>query len=187
MQQEDLLSLEELTQILSIPRDTVAFWIEEGLLKPVPFGDSVRFRFEDVEVLVKKNLVSSERGYHILIIEDDALVGTSLKNFLEKSGYEVTVIPVGLAALDTSMRGSFDLLLTDVRMPGMNGIETVKAVRELRNQFGLPKLPEIIITAYEDEGVREEAARLGIADFILKPFELIDLISAIERNLKHAV
>ncbi len=186
MSQEDLLSVEDLTQILDVSPDTIRSWIEQGLLKPVPSSDVVKFRFEDVQALAGKRFASQEYGFRILIIEDDPLVGQSLKVLLQKSGFEATTVPIGLAALDSVVRETFDLILADVRMPGMNGIETLKAIRELRSQFELPRLPEIIITAYEDEEIRQEAARMGISDFILKPFDLKELISVIERNLKHA-
>lgn len=185
MSQEDLLSIEDLTQILSVSRATIDSWVEEGLLKPIRTGDSVRFCFEDIQALAGKHLASRERSSRVLIIEDDSLVGDSLKTLLERSGFETAVVPVGLAALDFVLKETWDLILTDVRMPGMNGIETLKAIRELRTQFGLPAIPEVVLTAYEDDKVREEATRMGISDFILKPFDFKELISAIERNLKH--
>ena len=186
MSQEDLLSLEDISQILNVSCDTVNSWVEQGILKPVRVGDSFKFRFEDVQALAQERLASSERSFRILIIDDDSLVGNSLKHLLEKSGYEVQVVSIGLAALDVASGADFDLILTDVRMPGMNGIETLKAIRDIRTQFGKPALPEIVITAYEDQEVREQAARMGVSEFILKPFEFNELITAIERNLQHA-
>ncbi len=176
------------SQILSVSRDMIGSWIEQGLLKPVPVpaGDSVQFRFEDIQTLAGKRLVLRERTHRILIIEDDSLVGDSLRTLLEKSGFEASVIPLGLAALDSAIRETFDLILADIRMPGMNGLETLKAIRELRNQFGLPQVSEVIVTAYEDEQIRIEAACMGITDFILKPFDFKELLSALERNVKHA-
>ena len=183
---EDLLSIEELIQILDVPRSIVESWMGSGVLKPVQTGEPLKFRFEDVRLLAQKYLNASQRNFRILVVEDDPLVGNSLKNLLEKSGYEAQVVPLGLVALDVASGQNFDLILADVRMPGMNGIETLKAIRELRTKFGKRRVPEIIITAYEDEAVREEAARMDISDFILKPFELKDLISVIERHLQHA-
>ncbi len=185
MEPDDLISSEDLTQILDISPDSLTNWIEQGLLKPVAVGDSVRFHVEDIQALIA-NHPDSRRTSRILVIEDDSLVGNSLRALLAKSGFEVTVIPIGLAVLDSAARETFDLILTDVRMPGMNGIETLKAIRELRCQFGLSRLPEIVITAYEDEAVREEATRMGISDFLLKPFDNQQLISVIRKNLSHA-
>lgn len=186
MDPDDLLSSDDLTQILNIPPDTLASWIEQGLLKPITAGDTVRFHVENIRALAASHLASEGHGSRILVIEDDPLVAKSLKVLLEKSGFEVMVVPVGLAVLDFAAREPFDLILTDIKMPGMNGIETLKAIRELRSQFGLPQLPEIVLTAYEDDKIREETKRMGISDFLLKPFDFNDLMSAIARNLKHA-
>lgn len=186
MSQEDFLSLEDVVQILNVSRDQINSWTEQGILTPVRTGDSVQFRFEDVRAMVQKRLPSSGHSFRILIIDDDSLVSCSLKNLLEKSGYEAQVVPLGLAALDIASGENFDLILADVRMPGMNGIETLKAVREVRAQFGKAQVPEIILTAYEDPEVREEARRLRVREFILKPFEFEELIAAIERNVQHA-
>lgn len=184
MSQEDFLSIDDLTHILSVSRDTVYSWIEQGFLRPVSPDEPARFRVEDIQELVREHPSLPAQGSRVLIIEDDTLVGNSLKTLLEKSGFEVRVVPVGLAALDPVLREPFDLVLADVRMPGMNGIQTLKAIRELRRQFGLEEVPEIIMTAYDDENVRAEAMRMGISDFILKPFDFKQLIAAIERNLK---
>lgn len=186
MSQEDFLSVKDLTRILSVSHDTVYSWIDQGFLRPVSLDEPVQFRVEDVQELVKQHLPSSAHSSRVLIIDDDILVGNSLKILLEKSGFEVVVVPIGLAALDPILREPFDLVLADVRMPGMNGIQTLKAIRELRHQFALEEVPEIIITAYDDENVRAEATRMGISDFILKPFDFKELIAAIESNLKHA-
>lgn len=187
LSQEDLLSIEDVAKILEVSRTIIDSWAKQGLLKPIRDGGSLKFRFEDVRAFAQNYLKASERNFQILIVDDDDLVGISLKNLLEKSGYRARIAPLGLAALDFATQEAFDLILADVRMPGMNGIETLKAIRELRTQFGKPRIPEIIITAYEDEAVRAEAARMGIDDFILKPFDFKDLISAIERHVPHAV
>ena len=126
---------------------------------------------------------SSKARKKILVIDDDRLVGESLRNLLEKLGFEVTVAPVGLRALDLVSRIPVDLIVSDIRMPYMGGIETLKAIRELRRDLGLPSIPEIVITAFDEESVREEAERMGIRDFILKPFDMKDFMDALERYL----
>ena len=89
----------------------------------------------------------------------------------------------GDEALELLSRDAFDLILTDVRMPKMNGLETLKAIRKLRNQFGKPPLPEIILTAYEDPEAIQEAKALGVREFLLKPFEVGEFVNALQRNL----
>jgi len=182
-QQEDLLSIREVIDILSVPRQTVNQWIENGTLVPVRMAGAMRFRPEDVRTLFERQGNGGSKG-RILVIDDDPLVGRSLKILLERAGYQTEVASIGLAALDAVSSQSFDLILTDIRMPGMNGIETLKAIRQLRRELGRAPLPEIVITAYyEDEEVKGEAESLGVKGFILKPFGIEELLTAIERNV----
>lgn len=182
-QREDLLSIREVIDILSVPRQTVNQWIQDGTLVPVRMAGAHRFRPEDVRTLFERQGNGGSKG-RILVVDDDPLVGRSLKILLERAGYQTEVASIGLAALDAVSSQNFDLILTDIRMPGMNGIETLKAVRELRRELGRPPLPEIVITAYyEDEDIKEEAGRLGVKGFILKPFGIEELMSAIEGSL----
>ena len=98
-------------------------------------------------------------------------------------GLEVVHVTLGLAALDFIARRAFDLVIADIRMPGMNGLETLKAIRTLRSQFQKPLIPEIVITAYDDSAVKKEASRMGVRAFFLKPFELHEFVAAIEKIL----
>jgi excisionase family DNA binding protein len=181
--EEHLLSIREVIDVLSVPRHTIHQWIEKGTLIPVRMAGALRFRPEDVRALFERE-GNGGSGGRILVIDDDPLVGKSLKNLLETNGYEAQVASLGLAALDFASRERFDLIVTDIRMPGMNGTETLKAIRRIRSLSGKPPLPEIVITAFEDGAVKEEVQRLGVSDFILKPFEIEELLTALERNLK---
>ena len=185
MTQEHLLSIREVIDILNVPRHTIHQWIEKGTLAPVRMAGVLRFRPEDIRALFEREGNGGSRG-RILVIDDDPLVGKSLKHLLETNGYETRIASIGLAALDLASRELFDLIVTDIRMPGMNGIETLKAIRRIRSLSGKPSLPEIVITAYEDGTVREEARKLGVSDFILKPFEIAELLTALERSLRPA-
>jgi len=181
--EEDLLTIREVIDILSVPRQTVNQWIENGTLVPVRMAGAMRFRPEDVRTLFERQGNGGSKG-RILVIDDDPLVGRSLKTLLERAGYQTEVASIGLAALDAVSSQSFDLILADIRMPGMNGIETLKAIRQLRHELGRAPLPEIVITAYyEDEEVKGEAESLGVKGFILKPFGIEELLTAIERNV----
>lgn len=184
MAQEQLLSIQEVTQILEIPESMVQHWIKKGILHPVSAEGVWHFYPQDIRDLFEERQAGAgARKNRILIIDDDPLVGESLRKLLEKTRYEARVASVGLAALDLVSRESFDLILTDIRMPGMDGIETLKAIRALRNSAGKPPLPEIVITAYFDEKIRKEAGALGVRGFILKPFEITELLSALEKIL----
>lgn len=181
-QPENLLTLREVINILNVPRHTIYQWIEKGILVPVRKAGVLRFRPEDVRIVFEEEGNGDVRG-RVLIIDDDPLVGRSLEILLEQNGYEPQVASLGLAALDLASRERFDLIITDIRMPGMNGIETLNAIRKMQNLLGKPPIPEIVITAFDEETTREEVRRLGIRDLILKPFEIEELLTALERNL----
>lgn len=181
---ENLLSVSDAARILEIPPAKVHQWVKRGSLPAVRMGGEIYFRPEAVRALFEEqNTVPPRKKHRILIVDDDLLVGESLKNLLLKAGYDAAVVSIGLAALDLVVREDFDLIIADIRMPGMNGLETLKAIRELRRQFKRPPFPEVILTAYDDESVRQEAHRMGIPDFILKPFQLDEFLSILKKTL----
>ena len=119
----------------------------------------------------------------ILVIDDEALVIESLKKLLKKKGYDVSIAKNGLEAMQRVEEGDFDLIVSDIRMPDMNGIEIIKKIREYLKQNGKGSVPEILITGYASKENLEEAKKLNVADYIYKPFNIKDFLDVIERNL----
>ena len=119
----------------------------------------------------------------ILVIDDEALVIESLKKLLKKKGYDVSIAKNGLEAMQRIEEGDFDLIVSDIRMPDMNGIEIIKKIREYLKQNGKGSVPEILITGYASKENLEEAKKLNVADYIYKPFNIKDFLDVIERNL----
>ena len=182
--QEELLTLHEAAQILSVPPRRLHQWIKEGALTPLRVGGEFRIRPEDLRLLSKDETAPGGRlKKRILVLEDDPLVAGSLRVLLEKSGFEVLTASIGLAALDLAGRSRFDLVISDIRMPGMNGIQALQAIRDLRAQFGAAPVPEIILTAYDDPAVRREAEAMGVRDFVLKPFEIEPFLALVKTRL----
>ena len=110
----------------------------------------------------------------ILIVDDEASIREVLSTFLEDIGYETKAVPDGENAINWLRHEKPDLILLDVRMPGMSGIEVLKNARQL-----YPDMPVIMISGYADEDQAREALQEGAYDFFLKPFEL----SVIEARL----
>lgn len=133
--------------------------------------------------LTPQPMKTPSRKKRILLVEDDPLVGESIKTLLEKEGYDVRLVTLGVAALDPAFSEVLDLVISDVRMPGMNGLEAIRAIREVRKQFDKPPIPEIVLTAYDDKAMSDEARRLGIRDFILKPFEVKSFLAAVRKRI----
>ena len=118
----------------------------------------------------------------ILVIDDEELVIESLRKLLNKKGYDVSIAKNGVGAMRKIEEGDFDLIVSDIRMPDINGIEVIKKIREYLKQNGKEPVPEILITGYASEESLEEAKKLNVADCIYKPFNIKDFLDVIKRN-----
>ena len=114
----------------------------------------------------------------ILIVEDDEIFLRPLQRTLEVAGYDVSVTPSGEEALDALKGDDVDLVLTDKRLPGMDGVELVRRVRADH-----PDLAVIVMTAYGTIESAVEAVRLGAADYLVKPLEPAELLIVV----RHAI
>ena len=127
--------------------------------------------------------VVHHRKKKILAIDDDGLVRRSLEILLKGAGYEPTVASGGQEALGFLAQRHFDLLITDIRMPGMDGLQVIQAVRDYCGEMKKDPIPEIVLTAYNDESVKQSAVRLGVREFLSKPFKVDEFLKALERHL----
>ncbi len=116
----------------------------------------------------------------ILIVDDEPDMLRLLSMIIkEKTPYEVTTTNNPLEALELAKKGSFDLLVTDLKMPGLNGIELLEAVKRFDED-----IPTIIITAYGTVEAAVETMQKGAFDFMTKPFRKEQILFTIERALK---
>ena len=122
----------------------------------------------------------------ILLIDDDRLILMTLKRVLTNQGYNVTPVLSGLAALNRIERAEFDLIISDIKMPNMDGIETVKRIREYLSQNNKPSIPEIFITAYAKEDIYQKALELNAFSYIEKPFDIKTLQDAVKKAIEKA-
>lgn len=110
----------------------------------------------------------------VLVAEDDASVRSFVSRALELRGYAVTAVPDGLRALEVLERDSFDILVTDIVMPGLDGIAlALKVGRDL------PGLPVLLMTGYSAERQRAHNLDELITRVILKPFTLREICDAV--------
>ena len=114
----------------------------------------------------------------ILIIDDDSLVLKTLQNLLSRQGYEVICAKSGEEAIRHLEFGDFNLIISDIRMPGQDGIELLKKIRA----NGL-ETPFMFITGYASENIPIDAIKLGARDYILKPFNLDELLESVKRYI----
>jgi nitrogen regulation protein NR(I) len=115
----------------------------------------------------------------ILIIDDDDQLRRSFEKLLSEEGYHVVSAPSGESGLRILRSNVPDLVILDIRLPGMNGIDTFKAIHEIE-----PKLPVIMMTAYGTTETAIEATKLGAFDYILKPFDIPEMLGVIAKALE---
>ncbi|MBN1869079.1 MAG: response regulator [Candidatus Omnitrophica bacterium] len=119
----------------------------------------------------------------ILVIDDEELIIRSLAKLLEKSGYETFIAKTGRDAIVMVEEEDFNLIISDIRMPGLNGIEAVKAIYQFLDEKGERRPPVIFITGYADKECENEAKALDPIDYIYKPFDIADLVGRIKNTL----
>jgi nitrogen regulation protein NR(I) len=115
----------------------------------------------------------------ILIIDDDDQLRTSFERLLKEEGYSVDSAPSGELGLNWIKSKIPDLVILDMRLPGMNGLETFKCINEVE-----PKLPVVIMTAFGTTETAIEATKMRAFDYILKPFDIPEMLSIIGQALE---
>jgi two-component system response regulator FlrC len=115
----------------------------------------------------------------ILVVDDEAAMGVALKEALTRKGYVVDLAENGKAALKQFARGSYNMVISDMQMPGQNGLDLLKEIKK-----SSPLTPVLLITAYGTIEKAVEAIKEGAIDFMLKPFSLDCLEATVERALK---
>jgi two-component system response regulator HydG len=119
---------------------------------------------------------------NLLVVDDDSSHRHTLLTLLADWGYRVSGAGDGAAALAACQERPFDLLLMDMRMPGMNGIEAMQEIKAYN-----PAIPVIIMTAYSEVESAVEAIKKGAYDYLTKPLDFEELKLTLERALDHAI
>jgi DNA-binding response OmpR family regulator len=117
----------------------------------------------------------------ILAIEDDAAIRRGIVDALRYAGYQVFEAGRGEEGLELAVRGAYELLLLDLVLPGIEGLEILREVRRLR-----PTQPVIILTARGAEDDRVNGLRLGADDYVVKPFSVKELLARVEAVLRRS-
>jgi DNA-binding NtrC family response regulator len=115
----------------------------------------------------------------ILIIDDEPHLPHQLARFLKKHGYEVSTVANGEGGLEELQKNSIDLVLLDLRLPKMGGLDVLKQIRKHDQE-----LPVIMLTAYGDVQTAVAAMKLGASDYLLKGFDLDELLLVVQRALE---
>ncbi len=127
-----------------------------------------------------KSMLDRTRQARILIVDDEANVRLLLAREIEEREHEVVVAADSAQAMEAMGRGNFDVVLTDIRIPGMDGLDLTKWIKRTR-----PDTEVIVMTGYASLESAAIAIHLGAFDYLLKPFGEIDLVtSSIDRAIQ---
>jgi excisionase family DNA binding protein len=193
---ETFLTTEEVLEYLQVNLRTVYRLIKAGKIPAVRVGRQWRFRKRDIDAWLDsqrargsavrsaavqsgagRSLVSGERP-RILVVDDEASIRDLLSKTLALAEYDVDVAPDGRSALDRLRLYPYDLLIADLKMPGMDGLTVIREAKRYKAD-----LPVIIITGYSTESSAIEAVNLGVAGYLTKPFRVPQVLAAAARAL----
>ena len=119
-------------------------------------------------------------GENVLIVDDDAEMGALLKDFLSKGGFVPEAVVSGRVALQKVAETYYTVVITDIKMADMDGLEVLKRVRELR-----PETAVIMITAFGTIDLAVEAMRAGAFHFVTKPFKMKEILAIVRKAVEH--
>src|SRR5215467_5054925 len=117
----------------------------------------------------------------ILVVDDEGAIRYSISKTLQRVGYQVSAAASGEEALEMLADQNFDVVLTDIRMPGLTGVELLSKIREKA-----PDAIVILMTGYASLGTAVESLRLGAHDYLIKPSSSQDIRQSVARGLERA-
>ncbi len=128
---------------------------------------------------MKRKQEESSVEDRILIVDDEEVICSILSRRLVREGYSCTTANNGKEALSHFYKGTFSLIVSDIKMPELDGIELLKRVKAIH-----PRMKVIMVTAYPEIGLAVEAMRLGAYDFIIKPADLDLVVLSVKKALE---
>lgn len=191
---EIFLTTEEVLEYLQVNLRTVYRLIKAGKIPAVRVGRQWRFRKRDIDAwLDTQRPRGGERGpasavadkpqgrdgrSRVLVVDDESSIRELLAKTLALAEYDVDTAPDGRAALERLRLGHYDLLIADLKMPGMDGLTLIREAKRLKAD-----IPVIIITGFSTESSAIEAVNLGVAGYLTKPFRVPQVLAAAARAL----
>jgi len=181
MSDDYFLTTEEVLDYLQVNLRTIYRLIKRGRIPAVRVGRQWRFRKRDIDAWLSRRGAARGAGLdrpRILVVDDEEAVRAMLVKTLTMADYDVDTAEDGAAALDRLRATDYDLLITDLKMPGMDGLSVIRQARRQSTT-----LPIVIITGYSTEASAIEAINLGVSGYLTKPFRLPRILSVTARAL----
>ncbi len=132
-----------------------------------------------------RQLTQAKQSLRILLAEDEPSNALPIIKLLEKAGHTVILAENGQQVLDLLAAQDFDVILMDVQMPVLNGVEATKAIRQSAALGDKKNIPIIALTAYAMLGDREKFLEAGMDDYLAKPVRMEDLEKALGQGFRH--
>jgi excisionase family DNA binding protein len=181
MAEDHYLTTDEAVDYLQINHRTIYRLLKKGRIPAFRVGRQWRFRLRDIDAWVaaqrRAGRALADR-VRVLVVDDDPLVSKYLGESLSKGEYDVDFVDSGPGALDRLREVEYDLVFTDLKMPGMDGLSLIREAR--RRAFDLPI---VIVTGQSTEASAIEAINLGVAGYLLKPFTAQRVLAVAARAL----
>src|SRR5438132_2850525 len=197
---ETFLTTEEVLEYLQVNLRTVYRLIKAGKIPAVRVGRQWRFRKRDIDAwLDSQRARGGSRGAptaaaapaappsraaggstrpRVLVVDDEASIRDLLAKTLALAEYDVDLAPDGRTALERLRIIPYDLLITDLKMPGVDGLTVIREARRLKTD-----LPVIIITGFSTEASAIEAVNLGVSGYLTKPFRVPRVLAVAAKAL----
>lgn len=191
---EVFLTTEEVLEYLQVNLRTVYRLIKAGKIPAVRVGRQWRFRKRDIDAWLDSQrpgqgkvagapgdvVAARSEGRRVLVVDDEASIRELLSKTLALEKYEVDTAGDGAAALDRMRASAYDLMIADLKMPGMDGLTLIRQARRLKADLRI-----IIITGFSTESSAIEAVNLGVDGYLTKPFRIPQVLSAAAKALGH--
>jgi excisionase family DNA binding protein len=191
---ESFLTTDEVLEYLQVNLRTVYRLIKAGKIPAIRVGRQWRFRKRDIDAWLEsqrprggrplgaaapaKSPVAGGGRPRVLVVDDEATIRDLLSKTLALAEYDVDLAPDGRGAIDRLRMIPYDLLITDLRMPGVDGLTVIREARRLKAD-----LPVIIITGFSNEASAIEAVNLGVSGYLTKPFRVPRVLAAAAKAL----
>ena len=191
---ETFLTTEEVLEYLQVNLRTVYRLIKAGKIPAVRVGRQWRFRKRDIDAWLDSQrprggsrqvpAAAAPRPApgttrpRVLVVDDEASIRDLLSKTLALAEYDVDVAPDGRSALERMRMYPYDLLIADLKTPGMDGLTVIREAKRYKAD-----LPVIIITGFSTESSAIEAVNLGVAGYLTKPFRVPQVLAAAAKAL----
>jgi len=192
---ETFLTTEEVLEYLQVNLRTVYRLIKAGKIPAVRVGRQWRFRKRDIDAWLDSQRprggtrpaaaaatparpATGTARPRVLVVDDEASIRDLLSKTLALAEYDVDVAPDGRSALERMRMYPYDLLIADLKMPGMDGLTVIREAKRYKAD-----LPVIIITGFSTESSAIEAVNLGVAGYLTKPFRVPQVLAAAAKAL----